>query len=162
MANWIPKIEYGTIPTTIYLRLPPEGDPIGERITTTKKTTKSLTGYEVNQLQFNEERFNLNFTMLNKEELSALRNFFINHAGKGGEFNYYIHSDEYEYRTFTLSSNTFNPIRVLADGTGDFYYSLSLIFRRIYGPTLFSTVDVRRNEGAGARLTEDGNRRILE
>ena len=132
MADFIPKISYGSGPTVITLSLPPEGDPIGESITVNHETVLSNNGTTQTQYNYTDQIYNVNFVFLTSSELSSLRTFFDDWAKLGKVFNYSIHSDSISYVAFYLNSFEFNPKRAIADGSGDFYYDLSLSFRRAY------------------------------
>ena len=131
MANWIPKIEYGTIPTVISFTYPPDGDPINEKVKSYKREILSYSGNKQVSFSYFEEVVAIKFNLLTSNEINALRTFFLEHASLGNEFKYFLHSDESAFITYKLNQKVFNPERIISDGAGDFYYSITLSFKRV-------------------------------
>ena len=131
MADFIPKIEYGTGPTTIEFDVPPIDDPLRERVVSNQRTLKSNNGTTQTQFNYNEEILNPRFRGLSKALADALRTFFKDHGGQGKSFSYFEDKDSASFRTVTLDSFNIRPVRDIPQGTGsDFKYRIELRMRR--------------------------------
>ena len=64
MANYIPKIEYGTGPTTVTFDLPPTGDNLDETFKANAATNLSNSGSSQTQWNYNEHIFSPKFTFV--------------------------------------------------------------------------------------------------
>ena len=128
MPSWIPKIIYNSI--TLNFTFPPEGDPINERLTARSKKTVSLNGTEQTLWQINEEIITVNFKFLTQTELDSLRTMWDDWGSHGKDIEYFSSNDEAARGTFTIATAIFPPNRVVADGSGDFNYDVTMSFRR--------------------------------
>lgn len=134
MANFIPKIEYIEIFTaiakTITFETPPDGDPTGEEDIISSVVTRSNNG-EI-QTQFNNIRTKEGheFIFVSKTIKEEVQDMIRNHSSRGGEVNYFIHSDEVEFETVKYTDKKLRYRRDLADGNGDFLYRFKLNFER--------------------------------
>lgn len=129
--NFIPKISYGSGPTVITFDFPPEKDPVKEELQSVGDEAISANGEEQYIQQYVREIFEINFKMLSKTKLDALRTFFINHASKGLPFDYYVNGTEASFETYTLNKKEFKPKRTSSDGANDFNYQVTLEIRRV-------------------------------
>ena len=129
MANWIPRIVYNAI--TLNFTSPPEGDPINERLRKNIKSSISLNGTEQVSWRYNEETITINFRFLTSTEYNSLKTFWDDWASKGKSFDYYTSNDESARGTYVDRTKSFSPSRVVSDGASDFFYDLSLTFRRV-------------------------------
>ena len=129
--NFIPKIVYGSIPITIAFDYPPEKDPVNEELQSIGDEAISAAGQEQYVQQYVREIFELRFRVLSKTTLDLLRTFFLNHASKGLPFDYYIHSTEAGFQTYTLNKKEFKPTRTSPNGSNDFNYEVRLEIRRV-------------------------------
>lgn len=132
--DFIPKIEYGTIPTTITFRLPPEGrDPLGRQVTLKGDVSESSSGITQTSIDYLEEVFRVKFYDLNYTEISTLETFFTTHAVFGENFKYYPDKNVASYYTVTLDKREFRPEGEYADPENtDFRYTLAMTMRRVY------------------------------
>ncbi len=134
MANFIPKIEYielfTAVAKTITFETPPDGDPIGEEDLISSVVTRSNNG--TIQTQFNNIRTKdaLQFIFVSKTIKEEVQDMIRKHCSRGGEINYFIHSDEVEFETFKFTDKKLRYRRDLADGAGDFLYRFKLNFER--------------------------------
>ncbi len=132
MANFIPKIIYGTGPTTIQFEYPPEGDNLNRSAKSSIAVSKSTSGVIQAQFNYLEEDYDVNFVFLTQSLRDQLRTFFDTWGGKGKEFKYYESSDEASFITVTLDSFAFQEKRIIRVNTisQDFIYDIKLSFRR--------------------------------
>ncbi len=131
MANFIPKIEYGSPTTTITFTLPPEGDNLKESNRSNIQRSVSGNGTIQFEWNYNEKIISPSFTFLTQSLINSLRTFFTSHALKGKTFKYYEHSDEASFITCTLDKMEFDPKRVIPDGSGGFIYDLTIRMRTL-------------------------------
>jgi len=134
--NFIPKIEYvelGTgTPKTITFDSAPEGDPLGERFSSIQKTRRSTGGVQQTQHNYNLKEFRLEFIFQSETVKDAFDDFYLNHAGKGGSFNYFISNDEVEFDTMNLKIGTYSPKRPIPAATpGEFEYDWQFNIERV-------------------------------
>lgn len=134
--NFIPKIEYTEIGTgtakTITFDSPPEGDPLGERYKPIQKTTRSTSGAAQTQHNYNLKQYRLAFIFQTETVKNTFDDFWINHASRGGEFNYFISSDEVEYETFRLLIGTYSPKRPIPSAVlGEFEYDFKFTIEKV-------------------------------
>ncbi len=130
-TNFIPKIVYGSSPTTITFDYPPEKDPFGEEIQTVGDEAISASGEEQFSQLYNRQIFTIRFKALTKTLADAMRTFFVNHASLGMDFKYYPHASESGYETWTLNKKSFKPLRTSSNGAADFMYQVDLEIRRV-------------------------------
>lgn len=130
MAVKIPKIEYGSGPTTITFELPPSGDFLNERNRANARTTISSSGVEQTQWNYNTQEITVNFVFLTQALIDSLRTFFKDHASKGLSFKYFEDKDSPSFETYTLTRKEFSPKRLFPDDLGGFIYDLRLQMRR--------------------------------
>ena len=137
MANFIPKIEYIELntltPKSITFNSPPEDEPLNEEYSTSSTVTTSNNGQR--QYQFNHIRksYELEFLYQPQSVKDALLDFFLNHAVKGGKFNYFIHSDEVTSEEMEIDGKVIGLDRPIPDGAGDFEYNFKLKISRVVG-----------------------------
>jgi len=129
--NFIPKFEYehptlGT--TTITLDLPPEGDPLKEKNKVNGKETRSGTGQDQFQFNYEDTEFQLKLVFVTKTILDQLRLMYDVHAKLGKTFKYFQSEDEVEFLDVIWSKKVFNPVRVIASGS-DFIYDFTFDVR---------------------------------
>jgi len=133
MASWIPKIVYGSGPTTYVFPDPPSGDPLGENITPDVDETISNTGSIQTQYNYTAQQFKITFTFLASSDIASLRTWYDTCAKLGNSFQFYPSNEVGTYYTlYLLKPKTFKPVRMFADGSGDFIYQLDLVFTRNY------------------------------
>jgi len=134
--NFIPKIEYTELGTglekTFTFDSPPEGDPFGESYKPSLKKTKSNNGRQQVQFNYIEKLYSLTFIFQSEATKAAVEDWYLNHAIKGGKFNYFSSSDELDYETFNLSSRGLKFSRPIPTGViGNFEYDFKLAFERV-------------------------------
>lgn len=132
MANFIPKIVYGT--TTIQLSHPAAGDPFKEALTGVAEVAVSGNGTKQTNLKYKVEERKVTLAFLTKAEVDALRLFFNSCAAVGNRFNYYPSYDvPSEFFTYYWKPGfQFQPKRVIGNGAGDFIYDLEIQMERPY------------------------------
>lgn len=131
--NYIPKIQYGSGPTTITFDYPPEGfDSQGKTINAVQTVSYSADGTEQTSTQYNEEIINLRFKLVSDSLKSSVETFLTSHALLGNDFKYYTHNEEAGFNTYTLTrtgrSVQFIPSSL--DETDDFTWMFTLQMRR--------------------------------
>jgi len=133
--NFIPKIEYTELetgtPKTVTFGNPPEGDPFNEAFETRKKTKRSLSGQKQTQFDYHLKKYKVEFLFQTKTVRDAVEDFYLNHAAKGGAFNYFASSDEVEFETFELQGNGIEFPRPLPDDATDFLYNMVINMERV-------------------------------
>lgn len=136
MANFIPKIEYTELttgtPKVLTFDSPPEGDPFREELRVNQRSKRSNSG--VKQVQFNyaERRYTLNFTFQSETVKAAFEDFYLNHAARGGSFNYFESSDEVAFDTFELRISSVRFSRPIPAATlGEFEYDFRFSIERV-------------------------------
>ena len=134
--NFIPKIEYielGTgTPKTITFDSPPEGDPLGERYRPVQRSKRSTGGVRQTQHNYTLKQYRFEFIFQTELVKDAFDDFFLNHASKGGAFNYFIHSDEIEFELMELVIGTYSPKRPIPAATvGEFEYDFKFTIERV-------------------------------
>lgn len=76
--------------------------------------------------------YRLSFIFQTETIKLAFDDFFLNHASKGGTFNYFIHSDEVDFETFEYRMGTYNPKRPIPSGiVGEFEYDITFGIERV-------------------------------
>ena len=134
--NFIPKIEYTELNTailkTITFDSPPEGDPFNEEDKVIAKSKRSTNGTRATQFNYTLTSYNLQFIFQSQSVTDAMKDFVRNHAGQGGNFKYFIHSDEVEFETFELVNSTVKYSRPLPAATvGEFEYDFKFKIERV-------------------------------
>jgi hypothetical protein len=136
--NFLPKIEYieinTGIPKTVIFDSPPEEDPFNEEYTPRIVVTKSNNGRKQVQFNYVEKSYTLNFIFQSEATKAAYLDFYLNHAIKGGKFDYYPSNDELDFETFTLSDRGLSlkrPIPVGESFAGTFEYDFTLNIERV-------------------------------
>lgn len=130
--NFIPKIEYGSGPTTITFDYPPEGDNLDERFTANAASNKSNSGKEQTQWNYNEHVISPKFTFVSQALHDAFYTFFNTWASKGKEFKYFESSDEVAFWTVTLTKKEFKPRKLVkVCNTDDFIWEFDIEMRRV-------------------------------
>jgi hypothetical protein len=128
--NWRPKIIYNS--TTITFDTPPQDDPLNETVKAETAVAISASGVQQINYLYTVEEITVNWALLGSTLLNSLRTFYEDWACKGFEFKYYTSSDEITFNTYTLvDGEEFSPRRIAPDGSNDFYYDVSLRFRRV-------------------------------
>ncbi len=130
MANYIPKIEYGSPTTTITFDLPPEGDNLDQRFRANSARSVSSGGVEQTQFNYNEETISPKFVFVSNATKLLIDTFFLNWASHGKEFKYFESSDEVAFRTVTLERAEYSPKKIVCDGLGGFIWEFELRMRR--------------------------------
>lgn len=130
--NFIPKIEYGSGPTTITFELPPAGDNLDEKIVGNTVTNKSNSGIEQSQFNYNEHIISPKMTFVSQAIKDAFYTFFITWGSKGKEFKYFESSDEVTYFTVTLTKKEFKPRKLFRVNNidDDFVWEFDIEMRR--------------------------------
>lgn len=125
--NWTPKIVYNDmadgLQKSFTFDFPPSGDPFSETIDHDVKRTISSNGKR--QYQYNSGRkiYSVKFQFQSESTKDKFKEFFGNHAVKGGTFNYYPSSDETEYEEWEMDIDSVKLDRIIPTNTpGQFYY----------------------------------------
>lgn len=134
MANFIPKIEYiekGTgIPKTVTFGNEPEGDPLNEEYKTSSVIKRTNNGRKQTQFNNNRKIYSISFMYQTEAVKNAFADFMLNHALRGGSFNYFVHNDEIEFETMKIEAKGFKVPRPIPNGSGDFEYNLDMKVER--------------------------------
>ena len=136
MSNFIPKIEYTELgtgtPKSILFDSPPEGAPLGESYKPIQKSKISTGGVKQTQHNYNLKQYSLEFIFQTEITKLAFDDFFLNHASRGGAFNYFIHSDEIEFETMEMLIGNYKPARPIPAATpGEFEYDFKVSMERV-------------------------------
>jgi hypothetical protein len=129
MANYIPKIIYGSGPTTVNFDAPIFQDS-GEILVKKETVSISLAGVRQVSRQYVEAVRKIKVRFLTESRKAELETFFLSHGSLGKEFNYYVHADEVTVVVYELVTPRFEPKKVAIAG-GAFVYDLELEFRRV-------------------------------
>jgi len=134
--NFIPKIEYIEINTglakSITFDSPPEGDPFGEELSPSVQKTTSNNGTVQTQFNYLKQIYTLEFIFQLEATMQLVEDFYINHAVRGGKFNYFESSDEVEFKTFELDTRGFSKKRPIPSAVlGEFEYDFNLKMSRV-------------------------------
>lgn len=129
--NYIPKIEYNSPTITITFDLPPQGDNLDERFVSNSSVTRSNSGIEQTQWNYNEHIISPKLTFVSQTLHDSFYSFFINWASHGYEFKYYESSDEASFFLVTLSKREFKPRKLVCDGLGGFIWEFDIEMRRV-------------------------------
>lgn len=133
MSDFVPKIEYSSGPIiTVEFDIPPERDPLRERIVTSQRTTTSNNGTVQTQFNYNEEIISPRFRGLSKTIADLLRTFYLDWGSRGREFSWFEDKDSVSFRTVTLDRFEIDIERDIPRGLGnDFRYKIDLRMRRV-------------------------------
>lgn len=132
--NWIPKITYTEINTGLAKEFifdsPPEGDPFNEEYKHKTTVTTSSNGTNQTQYNYGKKVYSLEFIFQSEITKEAVKDFFNNHAIRGGKFNYYPSSDEATYETFEIEGKGVSFKRPIPNGVGGFEYDFKIKMSR--------------------------------
>lgn len=135
MANWIPKIEYTELltgtPKTITFDNPPEGDPLGESYKTKKIVTTSDDGTRQTVFKHTRKHLKVEFLFQSEAVKDKVVDFYNKHAQRGGNFKYFIHSDEVDFDTYEIDDRGLSLSRPIPNGVGDFEYDFKMSFSKV-------------------------------
>ena len=135
MANFIPKITYvelGTgTPKSFTFDSVPDGDPVRSKTNHNVKHTRSTNGTRQSQFTYNIERETKQFTFQSETLKDKMQDFIDNHASRGGDFKYFVHSDEVEFEVFEYPDRSFKLGRPIPNGAGDFEYDFKFNIERV-------------------------------
>lgn len=135
MSNFIPKIEYielntGT-PKTITFDSPPEGDPLSESYEHSSTITTSNNGTRQTAHNYVRKEYSIEFLFQSQAVKDAMIDFVNNHAARGGQFSYFIHSDEVEFEVMEFDGKSLELGRPICNGSGDFEYDFKFKISRV-------------------------------
>jgi len=134
MADFIPKLEYGTItPVTITFDYPPKSDD-GDQLNTIEKISTSISGVRQVIVENIEATRRIEYSHLTQTLVDSLKTFFLNVGGLGKAFKYYDDKDLSNFNYYELNKLDFKPRKLIYKGSG-FLWDLTLEFRRIIEPT---------------------------
>lgn len=129
MDNFIPKIVYGTGPTTVLFDFPPSADN-DEQKEGIKRESISIAGTRQISLDRTEITRACTYKFVTKTLLDQIEVFFEAWGKYGKPFDYYVHNQNaLSLVNYELKDLKFNPQRLVSHGA-DFYYTLTLTFRR--------------------------------
>ena len=129
MANFIPKISYGSGPTIYTFPAPPTYDPLNEGFQANTNETTSNAGNPQTQYNYTQQTFSVSFVFLSSTDKTTIQTFFDSWAKKGKSFTYWPSSDVAGVSyTLRLKDKKLNWGRQVSDGAGDFLYTLTLTF----------------------------------
>jgi len=134
--NFIPKITYTELgtgtPKTITFDSPPEGDPFGESFKPVQSSKRSSGGKRQTQFSYNLQRYSIQFLFQSETVKDAFQDFYLNHASRGGDFEYFESSDEVASTTFELVITSLSLSRPIPSATlGEFEYDFSFKIERV-------------------------------
>ncbi len=131
--QFIPKIEFGTGPTTIEFLLPPKGDPFGESTNAFNRTSTSRSGLRQVVHDYIEKEFTVTWSHISFTIKAELDTFFDTHALLGLEFKYFFAKAEGAFELVELSDTSFKPkFRRMTRKGAEFLFEVSPVtFRRI-------------------------------
>jgi hypothetical protein len=130
MASFIPKIVYGTGPTTINFTYPWSSDP-GEQSKADAAQSTALAGDLQTSYNHTEVMRQVQFQFLSGTELAALQIFFDSWAKLGNSFSYYESKEINSFVTYFLGKLEFLPERMhFSPEINDWRWKVTLTFRR--------------------------------
>lgn len=132
--TFIPKIEYGTGPTTIEFETPPEGfDPNQKKLEHIGKVSESANGTTQTSTNYIKNKMKFTWQFISKSLIDTLETFYTVHGIPGKSFKYYPDKDEAAYFDVEIdkSDRKFNAEGTHPDGLGDFKYKLKTTFKRV-------------------------------
>lgn len=128
-TSFIPKLVYGTGPTTVLFSFPPEDDS-DEQSDNVKDETIAISGLRQVSIQHTEVTRTVHLAFLTLAQLNTLKTFFLNWGGFGKSFTWYVHQEDTASNiTYELADLKFPIVRRIPKGTF-FLYDLTLKFRR--------------------------------
>lgn len=131
--NYIPRIVYTKILTgeakDFTFDSEPEKDPFNEKITAISTKRRSTDGTQQVEFSYRLLSYTLKFLYQSKDTYDEMLEF-VEHGFKGGTFNYYPSSDETDYETYELQSNSITFDRPTKDGV-DFTYNFGFTIERV-------------------------------
>lgn len=131
MANNIPKIIYGSGPTTITFDYPPSGDPLNEKLEGAGDESISADGTLQYSHRYIERTYKVKLEFVTKTDADAFRTFLQNSGLKRESFDYYQHSDGSALGTFTLDDKSVRIERVLPGASSDYLYTIEFTMREV-------------------------------
>ena len=134
--NFLPKITYTELntgtPKEFTFNSPPESDPLGESYKAIQKARRSSGGKRQVQHNYNLKSYNIEFIFQPEALKDSFDDFWLNHASRGGSFNYYIHSDEVEFEVMELVIGSYKPKRPIPAATvGEFEYDFKFRIEKV-------------------------------
>ena len=131
MANYKPKISYGSGPTTITFELPPVDDFRNEDLTANARTTTSTGGVDQTQFNYIREKRTIKMSFVSEAIKQQFDTFFKDHGSKGLEFDYFESEDEAAFITVTLDRLSYKPkILFPSDTPNEYVYDFTFVIRR--------------------------------
>ncbi len=131
MADHIPRIVYGSVPTTIQFIYPPEGDPLGEIPKASNVTTLSANGQIQNNQKYVARFYSMKMFFVSETVKALFDTFFLDHGSLKMSFTFYPHSDvDTGLITVTLMDDEIAYKRDLPASDG-FLYSFSMNLREL-------------------------------
>ena len=128
-TSFIPRLVYGTGPTTVDFVYPPEKDS-DEQHEGDKNESIALSGLRQVSINHIEVTRQVDFTFLTLAQLNDLKTFFYNWGVFAKSFTWYVHKeDNTSGITYELKDLKVPQVRKIPKGTF-FLYGLTLTFRR--------------------------------
>lgn len=131
----MPKIEYTELvtgtPKTVTFDSSPEGDPFNEGFRPSKREKRSLSGQRQTHFNYHLKKYKAEFLFQSESVKDAVEDFILNHADRGGAFNYFPSSDESDNETFELAQKGVDFSRPIPDAGTDFLYNFVINMERV-------------------------------
>jgi hypothetical protein len=132
-TNYIPKIVYGSGPTTIEFDYPPRKDPFGQDLQHVGKVVESKNGTQQVLTDYIVKKNDITFSFLTDAKKTAIETFLTTHAFLGNSFTYWEDkNDALTARTVTLdTAGRRVDFKVLTRKGSGFLWELTLKFREV-------------------------------
>lgn len=134
MADFKPRIVYGTSPTTITFLLPPVDDPFKEKAKAVNVTATSSSGaIQCNQLYQEEILGPIKLSFVTETLADSFRTFFEGWGSMKKSFTYYPHGDvSTDSGTYTLVDDDIEFKRILPGASAaTFLYEFEFTIRKV-------------------------------
>lgn len=128
-TSFIPKLVYGTGPTTVAFNYPPEDDS-DEQFEGIKNETIAISGIRQVSINHVEVTRQVHLSFLTLSQLNQLKDFFTNWAVFGQPFTWFVHQEDTSSDiTYECADQKFPIVRRIPKSTF-FLYDITFNFRR--------------------------------
>lgn len=132
MADFIPRISYGSGPTVVAFTYAPDGDPVNEVAKTYTTSTTSASGVIQANQKYIESIRTLKVSFVSSTIKTNFQTFFETWGSLKKTFTFYPHTDvDTGSLTCTLVDDKIEYDRDLPDGSGDFLYTWKFSVRSL-------------------------------
>jgi len=134
-TNFIPKIVFGSPPTTITFEFPPKGPKVrGASLKHVGTLTKAKSGAQQTITDYIEEINNIQFSHVSETIKGELDTFFVTHALLGKSFSYFFDKDDPATEVTVKLDRSGTKVafdEITSTAVDAFIYKLRLKIRRV-------------------------------